>query len=147
MKTLITTIALSIALVFSAQAQDTKKMDKRVDTQSSVKEQPPQDAMAQAKKQTEAMVRDLNLTADQSKKVMKENQKLYADISSLKARDVEGEKMDAMMNKSVDAYDKAMKNVLKKEQYKRFSSMKSDYVKQMKNDVSNMAEEDMQKRK
>lgn len=128
MKTLLAVIALSFATVFSAQAQTTKSTDKTMDTKT-MKEQPQQDMSAQIKTHTDRMTKDLNLTADQTKEVMAQNKTLYGDMSRMK--DMKEADMPAMKKKSTDKYDAAMKRILKDDQYKKYSSMKDMYMKDM----------------
>lgn len=128
MKTLVTIIALSAATVFSAQAQDTQKAPKKAP--QSTQAQSQQTPADQAKAQTDRMTRDFNLSADQSKKLMERNKTYYSDVASMSKKDVA--ERDAMMKKSSTKYDSDLKNILDESQYKRYSTMKDDYMMDMK---------------
>ena len=124
MKTLVTIIALSAATVFSAQAQDTQKANKKaVQTEQT---QPQQTAADMAKTQTERMTRDFKLTADQSKKLMERNKTYYTEVADMSKKDVADK--EAMMSKTTENYNNDLKNILDKGQYERYSSMKADYM-------------------
>lgn len=134
MKTLLAVIALSVATVFSAQAQDHQKMDSKMDHKS-MNTEPQQDMSAQIKMHTDRMTKDLNLTADQSNQVMEQNKMLYKDMSDMKMKDMKEADMQAMKTKSMDRYDAGMKRILKDDQYKKYSSMKASYMKSMSSPV------------
>ncbi|NEN23245.1 hypothetical protein G3O08_06995 [Cryomorpha ignava] len=135
MKTLVTIIALSAATVFSAQAQDTQRANKKA--VHNVQEQPQQTPADQAKAQTDRMTRDLNLTAEQSKQLMERNTTYYSDVANMSKKDVA--ERDAMMSKSMDKYDSDLQNIFDDTQYERYSTMKDDYMMDMKSNQMDQA--------
>lgn len=143
MKTLVTIIALSAATVFSAQAQDTQKANKKA--VQTVQAQPQQTPGDQAKAQTDRMTRDFNLTAEQSKKLMERNKTYYTDVAKMSKKDVADK--DAMMKKSMDTYNSDLKNIFDENQYARYSTMKDDYMMDMKTKQMDQApmKKDMQR--
>lgn len=144
MKTLLAVIALSVATVFSAQAQTNKTNEHQMDTKT-MKDQPKQDMSAQIKTQTDRMTKDLNLTEDQAKKVMEQNRMYYSDMSKTNTKDMKATDMQAMQKKSADKYDAAMKRILKDDQYKKYESMKASYMKEMAPDTHAMDKDYMDK--
>ncbi len=130
MKTLLIVMALSVATVFSAQAQTNKSLQKASDVKS-VKSDPQQDVTKQARTLTEKMTRDLELTTEQSKQVLAQNKELYTEMADNKMKSMDDSDMHAMKNKSMDQYNSAMKRILKEDQYKKYISMKDTYMNYM----------------
>src|SRR5690554_7768915 len=130
MKTLVTIIALSVATVFSAQAQETKKATKSA-TQTTQERTTQQNPADQAKAHTDRMTRDLNLSAEQSKRLLDRNTAYYTEVN--KMGNTEGAERNSMMERASTTYDSDIKGILDDTQYERYSTMKDDYMKNMNN--------------
>lgn len=143
MKTLFTALVLCVATIFSAGAQDIQKTDRQSREAQSVKQQPEQSPDAQAKALTDRMTRELNLSADQSKKVMEQNKKYFSNMATEAKKNMKEADMQSMHKKSMDDYDAHLKKILNEDQYKRYTSMKSDYTRMMQaSHTRNMPEMD-----
>src|SRR5690554_155828 len=127
MKTLITILALSLAIVFSANAQVDKKADKNK-TQSS-KVQPEQDLTQQIESRTDQMTKDLNLTPDQVDRIRTENRMLYSNMHSIATYDVNGPDYKDGSTRVMDSYDANIRDILNEDQYRTYQNMKSGYMK------------------
>ncbi len=124
MKILVTVFALSAATIFSAQAQDTRKAPKAENRMEQV--EPEQDMTKQVKMHTDKMTKDLGLNADQSKRLMEENKTLYANMANMHMENGDSE---AMTKRAVAKYDAKVKDILNADQYKKYTGMKSEYMK------------------
>lgn len=129
MKTLVTIIALSVATVFSAQAQETKKATKSA-TQTTQERTTQQNPAEQAKAHTDRMTRDLNLSAEQSKKLLERNTAYYTEVNKLSTKDAT--ERASLMERASTKYDSDIKNMLDEAQYQKYSTMKEDYMRNMK---------------
>lgn len=129
MKTLVTIIALCVATVFSAQAQETKKATKSA-TQTTQERTTQQNPAEQAKTHTDRMTRDLNLSAEQSKKLLERNKAYYTEVNKLSTKDAT--ERASLMERASTKYDSDIKNMLDEAQYQKYSTMKEDYMRNMK---------------
>lgn len=127
MKTLVTIIVLSLATAFSAHAQVNKKAAKSA-TQTT-KAQPQQDLTKQVQTQTERMTKDLELSPEQAQKVMSENKILYANMHSLTTEKVNSADYEKMSSRTMENYDTNLQNVLDESQYRKYQTMKGEYMK------------------
>jgi len=129
MKTLVTIIVLSVATVFSAQAQDTRKANKKA-TQTT-QEQTQQNPAERAKAHTDRMTRDLNLSAEQSRKLLDRNTAYYSELNNMSSKDAN--ERNSMMERASTKYDSDIKNILDDAQYEKYSTMKDDYMQNINN--------------
>lgn len=119
MKTLLMTLALG-SVMMSVQAQTTQS------TNVTHKEQPADQIQAQAKQQTERMVKDLQLSADQSNQVLQANTILYKEYGGMTAM-TDKKEMESYKTKVWDRYDKSLKDILSQSQFEKYTSMKGTY--------------------
>ena len=129
MKTIVTIMALSLATAFSANAQTGKKVDKTATQTQATKSQPQQDLSKQVQLQTDRMTRELELTPEQAEEVMSENKALYSDMHSMSMDNLNAQDQERMSTRTIDNYDSNLESILDEGQYKRYQSMKAEYMK------------------
>lgn len=128
MKTLLTVIALSAATLSFAQTQKTMKSTEKTPSNSTMQTAPDQDMNTRVKMQSDRITRELNLNAEQSKKVMEQTQVYYNDHAAMNTKNVSSTDRDMMRTKSMEKYDTSMRETLNADQYTKFSSMKGEYM-------------------
>lgn len=139
MKTLITTLTLCLALVFSAEAQVDRKVDKSIDAQS-VRSDAKDDISKHVKELNDRMTRDLGLTKEQSEDLMERNKMYYSEMSSLRSKNLKDSELKTEKQKAENEYQAALKRILKENQYKKFASNKERYMKDIGNNMSNKSD-------
>lgn len=139
MKTLITTLLLCLALVFSAEAQVDRKVDKSNDAQS-VRSDAQDDMSKHVKELNDRMTRDLGLTKEQSEDLMERNKMYYSEMSSLRSKNLKDSELKTEKQKAENDYQAALKRILKENQYKKFASNKERYMKDIGNNMSNKSD-------
>jgi len=127
MKTLVTIMALFLATAFSLHAQVDKKEQKSVIQKTQV--QPQQDLSEQVKNQTERMTKDLELTPEQAEEVMSENKTLYSEMFYMNSKEENSSDQDRMSSRTMDSYDANLQEILDDSQFKKYQSLKADYMK------------------
>src|SRR5690554_5174896 len=127
MKTLVTIMALFLATAFSLHAQVDKKEQKSVIQRTQV--QPQQDLSEQVKNQTERMTKDLELTPEQAEEVMSENKTLYSEMFYMNSKEENSSDQDRMSSRTMDSYDANLQEILDDSQFKKYQSLKAEYMK------------------
>lgn len=130
MKTLVTIMALFLATAFSANAQAQKKTPKSTPQVSQASKQQPQaDLSKQVQMQTDRMTRELELSPEQTQEIMSENKTLYSNMHSISSENVNSEDYENMSSRTMDNYDANLQDILDEGQYKKYQTMKSEYMK------------------
>ncbi len=115
------TLVLSVAAIFSGNAQDTKMNKSSKQSKVMNETQSEQTVQQRAEMRTNQMAEELKLTQAQTERLVEVNKQYYSDYDARMGENVKAVDRNVMEKRSMTGYDRAVKNVLNDEQYQAYT--------------------------